>query len=99
MYYSHDHGFYLAGPDWTVSSLGIHTAASFVLSLDSNGLDRAEIGRLADRLDGLTKHEIEADVSAVPASWPVSDDELGAVVDFADRRRQGAAKRLRRLLP
>jgi hypothetical protein len=99
MYYSHDHGFYLTGPNWTLSSLGIHTAASFVLSLDSNGLDRAETGRLADRLVALTKDEIEVEVSKLPASWPASDEELEAVIDFADQRRRGAAERLRGLLP
>lgn len=62
-------------------------------------MDRAETGRLADRLVALTKDEIEVEISKLPASWPVSDEELEAAIDFADQRRQGAAERLRGLLP
>lgn len=99
MYFSHDHGFYLAGPAWTTSSLTSRRGETFVLSLDRAGLDTAEIGRLSDRLDQLTRDEIEVEVFQMPASWPVGDDELTAVTDFADQRRPGAAERLRRLLP
>ncbi len=66
---------------------------------DDSGLDSGELGRLADALDGLGREEIEREVSKTPASWPVSDAELAAVVEFAHRRRAPVAARLRALVP
>jgi hypothetical protein len=54
-YYSHDHGFYLTGPDWTEITLARDQAADFSLGLDSTGLDGGELERLAERLEGLGK--------------------------------------------
>ena len=99
MYFSHDHGFYLTGPDWTVEDLEQAWAADFSLVTDPAGLDGGELRRLADALDSLRREELEAEISKVPASWPVTDAELDAVVDFADRRRPPVAARLRALVP
>lgn len=99
MYYSHDHGFYLAGPDWTEASLAHHIDDEAPLPEDDSGLDPGELGRLAEALDGLGREEIEREVSKIPVDWPVSDAELAAVVDFAGRRRAPVAGRLRALVP
>jgi len=99
MYYSHDHGFYLAGPDWTEASLAQHVHDEARLLEDDGGLDPGELDRLAGALEGLGREEIEREVSKIPADWPVSDAELAAVVDFADRRRAPVAGRLRALVP
>lgn len=44
------------------------------------------------------REEIEAELSKLPADWPVSDGELVAVRDFAEHRAGPAAQRLRGLL-
>lgn len=98
-YFSHDHGFYLTGPDWTEISLGQQIGADFSLTVDPAGLDPGELTRLAERLEALNKDEIEAEISSLPAGWPVGEGELQAVADFADARRGSVAQRLRRHLP
>jgi hypothetical protein len=94
-YYSHDHGFYLTGPDWTRVSLFAGRDTPYVLSIPSDHLDANELARLADALDGLDRHRIERELSKLPSDWPVTDDELDAVVDFVDYRRGPVAARLR----
>lgn len=98
-YYSHDHGFYLTGPDWTDLTLEQNADTEFPLPMDQNGLDADELGRLADRLEALSKASIEAEISCLPANWPVGEGELQAVADFADRRKIPVAGRLRGLVP
>jgi hypothetical protein len=99
MYFSHDHGFYLTGPDWTEESLAQRGAENFSLSADPGGLDPKELERLAQALEALPREDIETEVSKLPAVWPVTDEELKAVVDFADGRRAPVAVRLRALVP
>lgn len=94
-YYSHDHGFYLTGPDWTEAS---HTAGRdvpYALSIPPDQLDQAEMTRLADALDALTRQDIEGELSKLPGNWPVTDSELDAVAEFVDYRRGPVAARLR----
>lgn len=98
-YFSHDHGFYLTGPDWTELSLARQIGADFSLGLDATGLDRDELASLADRLEALSKSQIETEISQLPAGWPVGEGELQAVADFAEARRKSVAQRLRRLVP
>lgn len=98
-YYSHDHGFYLNGPNWTDLSLANAAQSDFGLSMDTAGLDPAELNRLADRLDALTAEEIETAISMIPSTWPVGEGELQAVADFAHARRAAVAARLRGLVP
>lgn len=98
-YFSHDHGFYLTGPDWTEMSLAQQTATDCSLGFDTTGLDRNELGRLADQLERLSKAQIEGEISRLPAAWPVGEGELQAVADFAEARRKSVAERLRRLVP
>lgn len=98
-YYSHDHGFFLTGLDWTRDSLAACGAEQGPITIDPNHLDPIELGRLADALEGLSLADVEDAISGLPASWPVSDEELAAVAQFADMRKAPVAARLRTLVP
>lgn len=97
-YYSHDHGYYLTGPDWTQTSLAAGRDAAYTISIPPDQLDDAELTRLADALDGLTRQDIEGELSKLPGNWPVDDSELDAVADFVDHRRGPVAARLRAIV-
>ena len=98
-YHSHDHGHYFPnGPAWSAESLSQAAASVCALGVPATGLDTAEVNRVADRLAAVTEQEVVHCVSNVPAEWPVTDDELEAVVDFVYGRRQSVAERLRALL-
>lgn len=99
MYFSHDHGFYLTGLDWTTESLTSGVAEDFSLASDATGIDPAEVERLAHALEALAKEDLDAEISKLPASWPVTDEELAAVADFADQRRAPVAACVRTLVP
>lgn len=99
-YFSHDHGrFFSGGPDWTPDSLAAFGATNRALGFPSAGLDKDEVHRIADALEAITKDEIDAVMSNIPAEWPVSDEELAALSDFLEARKDPVARRLRRLLP
>ncbi len=98
-YYSHDHGFYLTGPAWTISTLAAGRDAPYTLSIPPHHLDRDELTRLADALDGLSQAQVEEELSKLPGDWPVTDDELAAVAEFANHRREPVAARLRAIVP
>jgi hypothetical protein len=99
MYFSHDHGHYLPGsPDWSIAQLTTEQDTPHPLSSDPSGLDAVAVGEFADGLEALTRPELAAALSRLPLDWPVTEDELEAVVDFADRRRLPTAGRLRTLL-
>lgn len=94
-YYSHDHGFYLTGPEWTEGSLAASRDAACALSIPPAQLDQNELERLAAVLEILTRETIEAELSRLPKDWPVTDDELDVLAEFIDHRRGPAAARLR----
>lgn len=96
--YSHDHGMYLpGGPAWDEASLSAHVDAPHPPAYASSGLDPEALADFADRLDTITRDDLVALMSAVPASWPVSDRELEAVGFFLERRASAVAARLRAL--
>lgn len=97
-YYSHDHGYFLTGPDWTIDSLAELRDEPVPVTLGTEQLDPDELERLAGSLEALPTEAIEAAVSAIPASWPVTNAELEAVVEFADVRKSAVAGRLRVLV-
>jgi hypothetical protein len=97
-YYSHDHGYYLTGPDWTSEGLAAARDASFALSVPPEHLDREELSRLAEALEALRREDIDAELSKLPKNWPVTDNDLDAAAEFADVRRVGVAARLRALV-
>lgn len=99
-YFSHDHGHYFAGqggPDWTIQGLQQNpdADAAELLEPGGQGLDSAELSRLADVLEALTAEDIASHLAKLPATWPVSNEELSAVGEFADARREAVASRLR----
>jgi hypothetical protein len=100
-YFSHDHGHYFpGGPDWTVESLKQFVALPMPLGAagaDATGLDLAELRRLADPLDRVTAEDLLSIVSTIPCTWPVSDDELKALVCFLLIRAPMTAARLRNM--
>lgn len=97
-YYSHDHGFFLTGADWTIDSLAERRIEPVPITVEGNRLDRDEVERLAQALQQLDLESIERALSALPAGWPVSDGELEAVAEFANARKTAAADRLRVLV-
>jgi hypothetical protein len=97
-YYSHDHGYYLTGPDWTPESLETARNTLYVLSIAPEHLDEDELRRLADALDALSRQDIERELSKLPQDWPIADEELAAAAAFADYRRGGVAARLRAMV-
>jgi hypothetical protein len=97
-YYSHDHGFYLTGPDWTEASLSAACNTPCPLSIPPAQLDRDELTRLADALEALRPPAIEGELSKLPADWPVSDHEVEVLAEFVDHRRGQVAARLRALV-
>jgi hypothetical protein len=97
-YFSHDHGHYFpGGPSWTVDGLRNAVATPYQLAVPATGLDRAELERLASRIEDVTEQEVESCLSKLPAGWPVSDEELQVVAEFVGGRRSGVAQRLRAL--
>lgn len=93
-YFSHDHGHYLWGPNWTPASLAAQVGTPAVLGETWTGLSGDEIQRLVDRLQGLTREEISAALPNFPSDWPIGTVEVDAVVDLAFERRSDVATRL-----
>jgi len=97
-YFSHDHGFYLTGPQWSISTLEAGRDQPYGLSVPPDRLDPMELERCARALESVTRDQIEEVLSKLPAAWPVDNDELEAVATFADLRRLPVATRLRALV-
>lgn len=93
-YFTHDHGHYLGEPAWTIDTLGERRDGEIRLPQDPSGLSPEELERIAERLGTITREELENALHGIPSEWPVSDEELEAVVDFADHRRTAVAERL-----
>ena len=96
-YYSHDHGHYLFGPAWTAEILAQRAGDPAALNIPSQGLSAGEIDQLASRLEAVTEQEIAGALSNFPATWPVGDAQVAAVVHFASQRCDSVAQRLRAL--
>jgi hypothetical protein len=98
--YSHDHGWYLPeeGPAWSVGTLVAHVDESHFPAWSVEGLDTAELNRLVGALEGLARSALTEALLGIPASWPVSDEELETVGWFLERRSGGVAARLMTLV-
>ena len=97
-YYQHDCGHYFpAPPDWTPEGLRGAMAQPNPLGQSSEGLDQAELARLANALDALTRQEIADALANMDTIWPIDAAHVDAVVDVADGRRSEVATRLRTL--
>jgi len=97
-YVSHDHGhFFPGGPGWTPTVLQQNVASPYPLGFPVAGVDAGELRRLADALEGVAEQEVAEVMSKIPRGWPVTDDELEALMTFVLDRRAPAAQRLRDL--
>jgi hypothetical protein len=87
--YSHDHGHFLGGPNWSAASLaGSHNAVLDQSLVHGCNLTAAEIAEAMTRLQGVTPEEISEVVSGVPAEWGITAAERAALVEFLRRRRE-----------
>jgi hypothetical protein len=93
-YFSHDHGHYLGEPAWTIATLEQRRDGAIPLSQDRSGLSPEELLRMASVLGTITHEELRNALQGIPKEWPVSEEELEAVVAFADYRRTPVAERL-----
>jgi hypothetical protein len=97
--YSHDHGLYLPdGPSWSEASLSAQVDTPHPPAYATRGLDAGAVAALADRLEAISRDDLVALLSAVPASWSASDRELEALGFFLERRASAVAARLRALM-
>jgi hypothetical protein len=60
-------------------------------------LDLGEAERLGGVLEAISHIELAPVLNSVPASWPVTDQELDCLGWFLERRATGVAARLRGL--
>ncbi len=94
--FSHDHGYYLPeiGHTWTQGTLVAKVDEPHQPSWPTDGMDAAELTRLAERLRGLSADELARALRVIPTTWPVTDTELEAVGWFLHRRAEQVAARL-----
>ncbi len=97
--YSHDHGLYLPH-GWWLDRAALVTVVDqpHVLPDSPAGLLPAAVEEVADRLEAVTREDLEGILNQVPASWPVSDGILETLGWFLEGRASAVAMRLRTLL-
>jgi hypothetical protein len=92
-YYSHDHGYYFpGGPDWTIASLRASRADArpgFPAGLWAPG----RVAKVIQELESLDVIGIARIVGGMPASWPITEDELVDMVLFLEKRRVAVLER------
>lgn len=99
--YSHDHGLYfppVGSGYWTRDELVQNARNAHELGGSKAGLDRETIRTVADTLDAIDRTALVEVLRAVPASWPVSGEELEALGWFLEYRAPGVASRVRALV-
>ncbi|MDE0235899.1 MAG: hypothetical protein OXN95_01585 [bacterium] len=94
--YSHDHGWYLpeTGPTWSIETLIARVSEPHLPNWTRGGLDPTEIAAYAQRFRSLSHDELVAALQAIPACWPVDDEELERVGWFLESRAPEVAARL-----
>jgi hypothetical protein len=97
-YYSHDHGWYLPpeGANWTVEELEARANTPHELAVNDHGSSAQFCDGVAATIEALKRNQIRQALSAIPASWPVTDDELECVGFFLEKRACAVAERIRR---
>lgn len=95
--HSHDHGHYFPGSTaWTTNELTNHVDDPHMpTGWSSDGLDSAELLRIANHLDEIGPAELLPVLQAIPESWPASNDDLDAIGYFLELRARPVAERLR----
>lgn len=80
--WSHDHGLYLPPPHngfWTVGELEVWVDRANPLPDAADGLDGDVVEATAKALEDLDRDGLVGVLCAVPASWPVDDEDLEAL--------------------
>jgi hypothetical protein len=97
--YSHDHGYYFppSGGDWTQAELLARIDEAHPLAQPDDDLDLAEIVRIGNALDAVTRPSLSAILSSVPQEWDIPADDLEVLGYFLERRAPDVAARMRAL--
>lgn len=98
--YSHDHGLYLPPHDGTIRRQYLVDCANEPNPLTDPpaGLAPQAIVDVSQALETISRDALVNIVCGVPASWPVSDDDLEALGWFLEHRAPAVASRLRALI-
>jgi hypothetical protein len=99
--YSHDHGLYLppvGSGELKRDALIATVHDAHILPEPPAGVLPAAIEAVCDALLSVTRANLVAVMSAVPAHWPVSDNTLEALGWFLEDRAAEVAERLRALI-
>ncbi|MCF6474554.1 hypothetical protein FAF44_40160 [Nonomuraea sp. MG754425] len=98
--YSHDHGLYLPPHDGRITRRYLMDCADEpnVLTDPPAGLDSQAIANVSQALERISRDALVKIVRGVPASWPVSDEDLEAVGWFLEHRAPAVAARIRALI-
>lgn len=97
--WSYDHGlwFTTGEGDWNESILERLVTVDGSMRSLPRGLDREELGQVAERIAALSVDDLLSVVSAVPVEWGTDDGNLEAMAWFLYHRRAPVATRLRQL--
>jgi hypothetical protein len=98
MIFSHDHGLYFPPEGrggWTRQDLVNYADQAHELPDARSGLAAEEAKRVALKLEQVTRADLAKVLSSIPASWPVSNDDLEALGWFLEHRAAAVAARVR----
>lgn len=101
MLYSHDHGAFFppAGKGyWTRTSLPAVADTPHLLAYPRNDLSAAAINDVANALEAVDRASLVKVLCSIPASWPVSGEDLEGIGWFLEHRAPAVARRVRELL-
>jgi len=98
MTYSHDHGHYLpGGPNWSRDTLCSSVDEEHELTTPFGGLNPQTLLQAAEKIQSVRQLDLVSVIGLIPASWPITDQDLEVLGFFLDRRREPVAARLRRM--
>jgi hypothetical protein len=100
MVYSHDHGAYLPPSGlghWLRDSLVAVAGQPHVLPYPAGNLSRQAVAKVAEALEAVDRVSLVEIMRSIPASWPVSAEELEYAGWFLEYRAPSVAVRLREL--
>ena len=99
--YSHDHGLYLPPINqghWTEQALQSEVDRPWQLADSTVGLSPGAISQVADALRDVSRDDLRQLLNGVPASWPVTTEQLEGVGWFLERRAPAVAGRIEQLV-
>lgn len=86
--YSHDHGHFLGGPNWTIADLeGLPPPEPLDEIVSTLGLSAREISEAAAFLSAATDKVLEDAVAKMPATWNVTEEEAKTAIKIIGDRR------------